>query len=114
MYDTITELDELVSTYSELHKDVHGVKARWYRAASVEQAYADIDILQAQGEDIWAQAHLARKVEGVNVELRIVKLVEMGAGDRETAVRWLHEAEGTAGDNELLCFFLGLEYGYFK
>ena len=44
----------------------------------------------------------------------IVKLIGHGAPDRATAIRWLHDAEGTDNDNEYLCFCLGLKYGYFN
>lgn len=110
----MTELEELVQMYVELHKDVHGVKARWYTAETVEQARADLDRLQEQGKVIWAAEDAAHVEAARKVELRIVALVEMGAGYRETAVRWLHEAEGTGGDAEELCWALGLKYGYFK
>jgi len=29
------------------------------------------------------------------------------------ALRWIHEAEDTGGDNEYLCYTLGLPYRYF-
>ena len=37
-----------------------------------------------------------------------------GARTREQALRWIHEAEGTQGDDEYLCFTVGLPYGYFR
>jgi hypothetical protein len=30
------------------------------------------------------------------------------------ALRWIHEAEGSDGDEEYLCFLVGLPYGYFR
>ena len=47
-------------------------------------------------------------------ESRVENLIKMGAGDRETALRWIHGAEDTKGNDEYLCFSLGLPYGYFK
>jgi hypothetical protein len=38
----------------------------------------------------------------------------MGAGNYETALRWIHEADGTDGDDEYLCYHNGLPYGFFK
>lgn len=110
----MTELEELECIYCELHKDVYGVKARWYRAESVEQARKDVDSLQAHGEAVWAEEKVREEAAVKAVELRIVELVEMGAGDRETAVRWLHDAEGTRGDADELCYALGVPYRYFK
>jgi hypothetical protein len=113
-WEDLDEKTQLECIYCELHKDVYGVKARWYTAESVEQARKDVEALQAQGELVWAQERADKEQRAVAVEKRIAELVAMGAGDRETAVRWLHDAEGTGGDSEFLCYCLGLEYGYFK
>jgi hypothetical protein len=47
-------------------------------------------------------------------EKRVNDLIFSGARDRETALRWIHEAEGTMGDDEYLCYTLGLPYMYFR
>ena len=44
----MTELEELECLYIEMYKDVHGMKARWYRADSVEQARRDIARLEEE------------------------------------------------------------------
>jgi hypothetical protein len=41
-------------------------------------------------------------------------MINLGANDRETALRWIHEADGSGGDDEFLCYLNGLPYGYFK
>lgn len=113
MTEQMTELEELESIYCELHKDVHGVKARWYRAESVEQARKDIDALQAVGEVVWAQEQAYEQEAAVRFEARVAATIETGAGDRETALRWIHQAEGTGSDADL-CYTLGLPNGYFR
>ena len=50
----MTELEELESIYCEMHKDAYGVKARWYRAASVEQARKDIESLSQALDQVMA------------------------------------------------------------
>ncbi len=109
-----TELQELESIYCDLYKDVHGIKARWYRADSVEQARKDLDALEAEGKLVWAQEEKAREAAAVRFEIRMTETIAAGAKDRETAMRWIHDAEGTQGDDEYLCYTLGLKYGYFK
>ena len=47
-------------------------------------------------------------------EKRIDALLEAGAKSREQALRWVHEAEETDGDDDYLCYTLGLPYGYFN
>lgn len=109
-----TELEELECIYCELHKDVYGVKARWYKAASIEQARKDLDGLEAQGKEIWAAEARAKAVAGVAFEARIQQVIGAGAGTRAAALRWIHDAEGSGGDEEYLCYLCGLEYGYFR
>jgi hypothetical protein len=41
-------------------------------------------------------------------------LLRSGAKDRAMALRWVHEAEETNGDDEYLCYTVGLPYGYFR
>jgi hypothetical protein len=40
-------------------------------------------------------------------------LLMSGAKDYQMALRWVHEAEGSDGDDDYLCFLIGLPYGYF-
>jgi tRNA uridine 5-carboxymethylaminomethyl modification enzyme len=47
-------------------------------------------------------------------EKRVDSLILSGAKDRATAIRWIHEAEDTQGDDEYLCYTLGLPYQYFR
>jgi hypothetical protein len=47
-------------------------------------------------------------------EMRIQSILACGAKDREMALRWIHEAEGSQGDDEFLCYLVGLPYHYFK
>ena len=46
-------------------------------------------------------------------EMRIQSILACGAKDREMALRWIHEAEGSNGDDEYLCYLVGLPYRYF-
>jgi hypothetical protein len=46
-------------------------------------------------------------------ELRMQNLLLCGAKDRAQALKWVHEAENTDGDDDYLCYTLGLPYGYF-
>jgi hypothetical protein len=105
----LTELEELETIYCEMHKDVYGVKARWYKASSVEQAHKDIDALSLS---LAIQMEQDRKSQQSAIEA----FEELAAsyGGVETAKRWQHQAYGTDGDDEYLCYHLGLPYGYFK
>lgn len=110
----MTELEELEMIYSEMYKDVHGMKARWYRAESVEQARADI----ARLEEELVLSEKARIEDEARAVVRFCKRIEdtikSGAGDRETALRWIMEADDARGDWEYLCYLNGLPYDFFR
>jgi hypothetical protein len=61
---------------------------------------------------------IARKeAESTAVEVferRVAEMISMGAKDYEMAMRWIHEAEETRGDNDYLAWTLGLPYQYFR
>jgi len=105
----LTELEELESIYCETHKDVYGVKARWYHADTVEQARADLAALQVQAEEVWARERQAQQDA-----IAAFEELARSYGGVETAKRWQHQAYNTQGDDEYLCYHLGLPYGYFK
>lgn len=110
----MTELEELETIYCEMYKDAYGVKARWYRAESVEQALKDIDSLQEVVRQVIADEAERQAEAAVKLEKTITNLIASGAGDRSTAIRWLHDSEDTDGDDAYLEYHLGVEYGYFK
>lgn len=107
-WEEMSELEQLECIYCDMHKDVYGVKARWYRAESVEQARRDIERLQAELEvqmeqDRAAQQHAIAAFQAL-----------VDAYGFENAKRWQHDAFNTGGDDEYLEYNLGLPYGYFK
>lgn len=107
----MTELEELESIYCEMHKDAYGVKARWYRAESVEKARADIERLQLAVDAAIEQDRIHQQ-EAIKAFQQVV--TEHCGGCVETARRWQHQAYGTEGDDEALEYRLGLPYRYFK
>jgi hypothetical protein len=108
----MTELEELECIYCELHKDVYGVKARWYRAESVEQARKDLDALEAEGVRVAEDQRRYQEQAALRFERLVSETIASGARDRATALRWIHQAMGTDGDNEFLCHQSGLRYDY--
>ena len=108
-WDTLTEKEQLECIYCETHTDVYGVKARWYKADTVEQARADLAALQVEAEKVYA-ADKAAQDQAIAAFEELAK----SYGGVETAKRWQHQAYNTQGDDEYLCYHLGLPYGYFK
>ena len=46
-------------------------------------------------------------------EARVASVIETGAADRATALRWIADADGCADDLEHLCYVNGLPFSYF-
>jgi hypothetical protein len=99
-----------------MYKDAYGVRPRGVDTSewTLEMFDAEFKVLGALIE----REEIARQVDqaanAIDFEKRVAKLIATGAGNRETAMRWIHEAEGSNGDDEYLCFLLGLKYGYFR
>ena len=112
--EQLTPLQELECIYSDMHKDVYGVKARWISFSSVEEAEEALTALQAAGEAErkYEVEQEAKAIE--EFEKRLGEMIETGAGDRKTAIRWLDQAHGTQGDMEFLAYQLGLPYKFFN
>ena len=111
----MTNLESLQSTYSDIHKDVYGTRPRhdtaedWNSESFLESAIADLvvqlgEVVKQEKED---QKQAIARFEDQIERMRRRRI------DRATALGWVHDAEGTDGDNEYLCYKLGLPYGYF-
>lgn len=113
MYTFSTEL------FSDLHKDVYGYRPRqhWFYDTDTtdEERQKEWDYLI---EQLDLQIEEDRKVKAQRLkalELDIAKNIALGAGDRETAIRWIvqslnpHSTDLMYG-GEWVCYELGLEY----
>jgi hypothetical protein len=60
------------------------------------------------------QEELEQREAITRFEKRVEETIAWGAKNRETAIKWIHDAEDTGGDDEYLCYRLGLPYTYFK
>ena len=105
---------DIRSAYSDMHKDAYGVRPREdlsdWTESEFELAFATMERVIAQNEA--EEAERQRKAIE-RFEARVTALIASGASDRATAIRWLHEASSTNGDDDFLCYDQGLPYGYF-
>ena len=115
-WDELSELEQAQATYWDMYKDAYGVRPRgvdtsgWTVETFLKEfAYLGLII---EREDIARKE--AEASATVVFEQRIQSLIEAGAKDRATAMRWIHEAEDTNGDDEYLAWALSLPYGYFR
>jgi hypothetical protein len=111
---TIAELkDDLYSYISDASKDVNGVRTRFnYKEATVEYLMAEVEywngrVIESIEEDRLREAAAIERFEAL-----IAKTIDMGAKDRETAIRWLTSIDDWYRDPDYFCYEYGLPYGY--
>ena len=115
-WEELSELEQAQSIYWDMYKDAYGVRPRGVDTScwTLEDFEVEFKVL---GEAINAEDIFRKEAEAsatVVFEQRIQSLIDAGAKDRATAMRWIHEAEDTQGDDEYLCYTLGLPYMYFR
>jgi hypothetical protein len=110
------ERDSLISYISDAHKDAYGFRPRGYNYEgwTLEQLQEEADrmseaVARAIQEE---QERDARAV--AEFEAQVQSNLDMGAADRDTAIRWILEAEGDLevlwDDAGYACYIMGLPY----
>ena len=98
----------------EMHKEAYGVKGRHYNFSEMSD-----DDLKKEFEHLAEVAKREREIEKryeeeayKKFENNITKTIELGAGDRETAIKWILEGEGLDKEQDAgyICYSLGLGY----
>lgn len=113
---TQEERDDALDCYYDYYKSVHGIKPRWlsFDDMTREEIDAEFKALDAEAE-IFAREEKLREQEAIErFEKHVTNTICMGAGDRETALRWIMDASEAQGDWEYFCYLNFLPYGYFK
>ena len=115
-WDELSRKEQLEGIYWDMYKEAHGFRPRHIRLDLCTEAEleADLDRLQIIIADNDLQRQAAEEKAAHAFEMRVMGLLASGAKDREMALRWIHEAEGSNGDDEFLCYLVGLPYRYFK
>jgi hypothetical protein len=115
-WEELTQLEQARELYWDMYKDAYGVRPRGVDTSTwtLEQFEAEFEGLGVAIESEDKARKEAEAQATVVFEQRIQSLIDAGAKDRATAIRWIHEAEDTQGDDEYLCYTLGLPYQYFR
>ena len=113
--ETLTRTEELQSIYWDMYKDAYGFRPRNPGHASWSEQTFNTEFENLA--QIIKENELLRKEREAKAahhfEMRVQGLLASGAKDREMALRWIHEAEGSNGDDEFLCYLVELPYRYF-
>jgi len=104
----MTEFDDVLGCYSDLHKDVYGYRPRGMTGWTLQDFQNAIEELQPKLKVVMAEEAAAV----IELESRIATLIKMGASNRDAAIRWIADAEECTGDMGFLCYKLGVPYGY--
>ena len=115
-WEEMTVLEQYAGTYWDMYKDAYGVRPRGIDTSSWTEADFEAEFVSlAKTIDAnYEQQVIAEERAMIDFEMRVQSLMTSGAKDYEMALRWVHEAEGSNGDEEYLCFLVGLPYGYFR
>ena len=114
-WEEMSTLEQYACTYWDMYKDAYGVRPRGVDTAGWTEAQfeAEFELLGKEIDSNYKE-QLASEAKAIErFEAQVKSFIESGANDRETAIRWFHEAEGSNGDDEYLCYLLGLPYRYF-
>jgi hypothetical protein len=115
-WEEMSTLEQYACQYWDMHKDAYGFRPRHIdtSAWTLEQFEAEFRVLGMAIADAEIERQALEQKASFEFEARVQTLMGAGAKDRATALRWIHEAEGSNGDDEYLCFLVGVPYGYFK
>ena len=110
----MTERESMIQIYSDFHKEAYGFRPHGvnYHEFTLEQLKADFDMFESlckQNErEEEARANWARQ----EFEKRVETVIGVGAGDRQTALRWIldsYDASDMMYGMEGFCsYYLGL------
>ncbi len=114
-WEEMTVLEQYACQYWDMYKDAYGVRPRGIDTSAWDEATFEAEFVglsKTIDENYKVQLESEEKAMH-DFEIRMLDLLMSGATDRAMALRWIHEAEETNGDDEYLCYTLGLPYRYF-
>jgi hypothetical protein len=112
----MSQLENMRETFSDMYKDAYGIRPRFVDTSAwgEEEFQKEFDYLQGIITRDLAEQEVRQTQAARDFEKRVAETIALGARDRETAMKWIHDAEGSNGDDEYLCYLLDLKYGYFR
>ena len=115
-WEEMTVVEQYACQYWDMYKDAYGVRPRGTDTSNWTEADFEREFVQlSKTIDENYREQLASEAKAVErFEAQVTSFIQSGAKDREMALRWIHEAEGSNGDEDYLCYLIGLPYSYFR
>jgi hypothetical protein len=115
-WEEMSELEQAQATYWDMYKDAHNFRPRHidtstWTLADFDREFAELGQIMSAND---AAEKIAQAAAIEAFERRVFELLRTGAKDKDMAMRWIHEAEETNGDDDYLAWTLGLPYQYFR
>ena len=115
-WDELSRKEQLECIFWDTYKDAYGFRPRGHGISAMTEQQLECEIselTQIIGRN-QKQEELEQREAIIRFEKRVEETIALGAKNRETAIKWIHDAEDTGRDDEYLCYRLGLPYTYFK
>ena len=114
-WEEMSTLEQYSCQFWDMYKDAYNVRPRGIDTSAWTEADFEAEFVRLAKtiEENYTEQLAREEVAKHDFEMRMLNLLQTGAKDREMAMRWIHEAEGSDGDDEYLCYLLGLPYRYF-
>lgn len=102
----------------DLYKSAHGIRPRWMGLWSDDWSWASLEKLYADtvesAERAFDEAAARQREAVVSFENHLAEVMSLGAGDRQTAFRWLtSEYEGQCASQGYIEWDFDVPYGTF-
>lgn len=116
-WEEMSVLEQMQCQYWDMHKEAYNFRPRGIDTSSwtEEQFFTEFASLEKVIEANYQERLRSEDLAIARFEEQILSLMTTNATlDRADTIRWIADAEGAVGDNDYLCFLLGLPYGYIK
>lgn len=114
-WEDLTEVEQLQSEYSDFYKEVNGVRPRFMSDEqwnSAEWLNAQLKELAVMNEIKMTEDDRREQQAIAEFEVKVDAIIACGAKDRESAIRWILDANDAVNDPDYACYQLNLPYGY--
>ena len=113
-WEELTEKEQLITTYSDFYKEVHGYRPSIRVHDSVQDLKLKLEYLNDEAKIVFDEEG-KRRSEAITEFEELVDSIKATCNcDRDTAVRFIMDTEEVDGDKEYLCFKMNLPYKYFE